>query len=141
MDPHPPIPAPGTPGRGETEQRRARALANNRRTAMLLRMRRIRRSVAAATLAVFTAAFLTVYVQLASGHDPALSKTTGSGTSSSSGQVLSSATQSTGASSSASSESSSASSESSSAGSESSSGSGESSSESSSPATVTTKQS
>jgi len=97
---------------------------------MLLRMRRIRRSVAAATLAVFTAAFLTVYVQLASGHDPALSKSTSRGTSATSGQVVSTAAQGTGESSSAGSESSS-----------SSSASGETSSESSSPATVTTKQS
>jgi phosphoglycerol transferase MdoB-like AlkP superfamily enzyme len=40
---------------------------------MLLRTRKIRRSVAGLTLGLFTAAFLAVYVQLASGHDPALS--------------------------------------------------------------------
>jgi len=32
-----------------------------------------RRTVAAATAALFAAAFLAIYVQLASGHDPALS--------------------------------------------------------------------
>jgi hypothetical protein len=36
------------------------------------RVRRIRRSVALFAAALFSAAFLMVYVQLASGHDPAL---------------------------------------------------------------------
>ncbi|HEX3518610.1 MAG TPA: hypothetical protein VHT29_06210 [Solirubrobacteraceae bacterium] len=48
------------------------ALARSRREGMLLRTRKIRRSVAGLALGLFTAAFLAVYVQLASGHDPAL---------------------------------------------------------------------
>ena len=51
---------------------RARAVARGRVEAMRRRASRIRRSVAAATIALFVAAFLGVYVQLASGHDPAL---------------------------------------------------------------------
>jgi hypothetical protein len=47
-------------------------LADSRRQAMRLRARRIRQGVAGLALALFSAAFLTVYVQLASGHDPAL---------------------------------------------------------------------
>jgi hypothetical protein len=39
---------------------------------MRLRARRIRQRVAGLAVALFSAAFLTVYVQLASGHDPAL---------------------------------------------------------------------
>ena len=39
---------------------------------MRLRARRIRQTVAGLAVALFSAAFLTVYVQLASGHDPAL---------------------------------------------------------------------
>jgi hypothetical protein len=39
---------------------------------MLRRARRIRRAVAGLAVALFTTAFLVVYVQLASGHDPAL---------------------------------------------------------------------
>jgi hypothetical protein len=41
------------------------------RRARLLRMRR---TVAAVSLAVFIAVFSTIYVQMASGHDPALGK-------------------------------------------------------------------
>jgi hypothetical protein len=48
-------------------------LAQSRRAALRLRARRIRQGVAGLALALFSAAFLTVYVQLASGHDPALS--------------------------------------------------------------------
>jgi hypothetical protein len=59
--------APRTP-----EQARAIALAQERRQTMLLRARRIRRSVAALAAALFSLAFLVIYVQLASGHDPAL---------------------------------------------------------------------
>ena len=51
-----------------------KTLARIRRDAMRQRARRIRRSVAGLTLALFTAAFVGIYVQLASGHDPALSK-------------------------------------------------------------------
>ena len=47
-------------------------LGDARRAALARRVRRIRRSVAGLALATFTAAFLTIYVQLASGHDPAL---------------------------------------------------------------------
>jgi hypothetical protein len=54
------------------EQLRARALAGNRREAMRLRARRIRRAVAGLAVTLFVTAFLIVYVQLASGHDPAL---------------------------------------------------------------------
>jgi hypothetical protein len=50
----------------------ARALAGSRRAAMRRRERRIRRSVAAFAATLFCAASLMVYVQLASGHDPAL---------------------------------------------------------------------
>jgi hypothetical protein len=50
----------------------ARALARARRAAMLRRARRIRRAVAGLAVALFAAMFLVVYVQLASGHDPAL---------------------------------------------------------------------
>jgi hypothetical protein len=39
---------------------------------MRQRARRIRRTVLGTTVALFVAAFLGVYVQLASGHDPAL---------------------------------------------------------------------
>ena len=59
------------PGR-TAEQHRAKALAQDRRDAMRLRARRIRRAVAGLTAALFASAFLIVYVQLASGHDPAL---------------------------------------------------------------------
>jgi hypothetical protein len=55
-----------------TEQLDARALARRHRAALRRRTLRIRRSVAGLTLALFAAAFLIVYVQLASGHDPAL---------------------------------------------------------------------
>lgn len=54
------------------EQLSARALARTHREAMRRRARRIRRSVACFAVATFIAAFGTVYVQLASGHDPAL---------------------------------------------------------------------
>jgi hypothetical protein len=61
-------PAAAQPGAG--------SLAGQRRAAMSLRARRIRRRVAGMAAAVFTVAFLAVYVQLASGHDPALSSRT-----------------------------------------------------------------
>jgi hypothetical protein len=51
-----------------------KTLARIRRDAMRLRARRIRRSVTGLALALFTAAFVGIYVQLAAGHDPALSK-------------------------------------------------------------------
>jgi hypothetical protein len=40
------------------------------------RVRRIRRTVTAATLAVFLALFATIYIQMAAGKDPALSAST-----------------------------------------------------------------
>jgi hypothetical protein len=55
------------------EQLDARALAGSRRSAMRHRVHRIRRAIAGLAAALFAAAFLGVYVQLASGHDPALS--------------------------------------------------------------------
>jgi hypothetical protein len=57
-----------------TEQQRlgATALANSRREAIRRRTRRIRRSVAAMSAVLFVSMFLVIYVQLASGHDPAL---------------------------------------------------------------------
>jgi hypothetical protein len=53
-------------------QTQAKALANSHRQALHQRARRIRRRVASAGLALFTAAFVGIYVQMASGHDPAL---------------------------------------------------------------------
>jgi cytoskeletal protein RodZ len=64
---------PRRPSGYTAEQLNARALARARRDAMLRRARRIRRSVVGLAAALFSAAFLVVYVQLASGHDPALS--------------------------------------------------------------------
>ncbi len=61
-----------TPPTLTAAQLQARALAGARRAAMLRRIRRIRRSVVALAAALFSAAFLAIYVQLASGHDPAL---------------------------------------------------------------------
>ena len=49
---------------------KARAYAH--RDAMSRRARRIRRSVASLAAVIFSTAFLVIYVQLASGHDPAL---------------------------------------------------------------------
>jgi hypothetical protein len=59
---------PSTPG-----QMDARALASSRREALRRRTRRIRRSVAGLAVTMFALVFAIVYVQLASGHDPALS--------------------------------------------------------------------
>ncbi len=49
-----------------------RGLARAKREAMALRARRIRRWVAGTAVTLFVVAFLVIYVQLASGHDPAL---------------------------------------------------------------------
>jgi hypothetical protein len=49
-----------------------KALAKAKRERMHRRAGRIRRTIAAGATALFVAAFLGVYVQLASGHDPAL---------------------------------------------------------------------
>ncbi|MGO9762586.1 MAG: hypothetical protein ACLP1Q_15120 [Solirubrobacteraceae bacterium] len=50
----------------------ARALARAKREALRRRARRIRRAVAGLTMTLFAMAFLVIYAQLASGHDPAL---------------------------------------------------------------------
>ncbi len=71
MSPDAPTPGRSAPDASGARQQ-ARALAESRRVAMRARARRIRRSVACLALALFAAAFLGVYVQLASGHDPAL---------------------------------------------------------------------
>jgi len=76
----------------------ARALARSRRDAMRRRLHRIRRGIAGLTAALFATAFLVVYVQLASGHDPALSTkaaTTAIGTSASSSGTETSTSSST----------------------------------------------
>jgi hypothetical protein len=49
--------------------------------AMRRRIARIRRLVAACAVAAFLALFSTIYVQMASGHDPGLAATTASTTS------------------------------------------------------------
>jgi hypothetical protein len=53
-------------------RRHPRALARDHRDALRRRTRRIRRSVAGLAITLFALAFLVIYVQLASGHDPAL---------------------------------------------------------------------
>jgi hypothetical protein len=55
-----------------SERLHARTLAASRREALRLRARHIRRAVAGLAATLFATAFLIVYVQLASGHDPAL---------------------------------------------------------------------
>lgn len=57
---------------GDDSRLGARELARAKRDALARRARRIRTWVAAATVSMFLAAFLVVYVQMASGHDPAL---------------------------------------------------------------------
>jgi len=135
------------PRHPDRRELRAKAVARGRVEAMRRRARRIRRTVAATTVALFVAAFLGVYVQLASGHDPALdaaAKRAVATTPSAKGsqEVAASGSSSEAeAASSGSVESSTGESESSSAGSESSSGGEEGSGESSSPSAVTTGQS
>ncbi|HEX4467500.1 MAG TPA: hypothetical protein VH025_09960 [Solirubrobacteraceae bacterium] len=51
----------------------ARRLAESRRSALRARVRRIRRAVLGTSATLLTTLFLVIYVQLASGHDPALS--------------------------------------------------------------------
>jgi hypothetical protein len=63
---------PGPRSASAPERQRAIELARERREAIRLRARRIRRSVGALTATLFSVAFLVIYVQLASGHDPAL---------------------------------------------------------------------
>jgi cytoskeletal protein RodZ len=68
------------PRRPSSEQLDPRALARSRRSAMRRRVHRIRRAVVGFAAALFAVAFLAVYVQLASGHDPALSAKKGTTT-------------------------------------------------------------
>jgi hypothetical protein len=68
----PPQGSPADPRRRQAARLDGKALARSRREGMRRRARRIRRSIAGVALALFTAAFLGIYVQLASGHDPAL---------------------------------------------------------------------
>ena len=70
----------------------ASALARQKLIAMRRRARRIRRLVAGLAAATFIAAFLAVYVQLASGHDPALSAAAKRGSTSATRQSSASAT-------------------------------------------------
>ena len=51
----------------------AKRVARRRKAALRQRARRIRVTVASLSATLFVTAFLVVYVQLASGHDPALS--------------------------------------------------------------------
>ena len=62
-------PAPGVPRPSREEARR---LGRARTLARRARARRIRRGVVGLTLALFIAAWVTIFAQLASGHDPAL---------------------------------------------------------------------
>ena len=61
-----------SPREREAARLRTAALARRHRDALHRRARRIRRSVAGLAMTLFMCAFLVVYVQLASGHDPAL---------------------------------------------------------------------
>ena len=61
-----------TPSPRTAAQPDPRVTARRHHDALRRRTRRIRRSVAGLALALFAVAFLIVYVQLASGHDPAL---------------------------------------------------------------------
>jgi cytoskeletal protein RodZ len=98
--------SPRRPDRDSAEQLDAGTLARSRRKALRGRARRIRRSIAASAAVLFCALFLVVYVQLASGHDPALSaaskntatagKVTAKASESSSSSTQSSGTESTG---------------------------------------------
>jgi hypothetical protein len=115
-----------------------RALARQKLIAMRRRARRIRRLVAGLAAATFTAAFLAVYVQLASGHDPALSAAAKRSSTSATQQSNASARESTSSSASGGESSSSSSSSSGESSASSPSGSGES---SSGPSAVTTAQS
>jgi len=65
------IDAPAAPA---PERLDARTLARAKREGLRRRTRRIRRSVLGVAAVAFVTAFLIIYVQLASGHDPALSK-------------------------------------------------------------------
>ena len=58
------------------ERSRRRALARRKLAAVRRRARRIRAGVIALAIAIFLLAFAGIYTQLATGHDPALSKST-----------------------------------------------------------------
>jgi colicin import membrane protein len=64
--------APTAPPPTASEKLDGRGLARAKRAALRRRTGRIRRTIAGLTAALFVAAFLGIYVQLASGHDPAL---------------------------------------------------------------------
>ncbi len=62
-----------TPAHASTDPRaNAMRLAARKRAAVQRRTRRIRSAIAAVSVSLFIAAFSVVYIQLASGHDPAL---------------------------------------------------------------------
>jgi hypothetical protein len=82
----PPLPGPRRDDAATAASRqRARVLAAERREALRRRIRRIRYTVAGAAATLFIAAFLVVYVQLASGHDPAPARRASSKAASTSG--------------------------------------------------------
>jgi hypothetical protein len=66
-------PQPAFAGASPSRATDARKLVRARLAAKRRRARHIRQAVVAFTMAVFVALFATIYVQLASGHDPALS--------------------------------------------------------------------
>ncbi len=70
---------PTTPPRpsGASRALEGKALAGAKREQMRLRASRIRQTIALTAAGLFAAAFLGVYVQLASGHDPALAAVRG----------------------------------------------------------------
>jgi hypothetical protein len=65
-------PRPNADTQPSAKQLQGKAIARARLEAMQARARRIRRYVTGTACGLFIAAFLGVYVQLASGHDPAL---------------------------------------------------------------------
>ncbi len=136
------MPALQTP-QAPVEKLDGRALAAARRAALSRRARRIRRGVAGGALAVFVAAFLGLYVQLASGHDPGLASTRHSGTTASASSSAAGTSSSSSGSSSGGGEAGGSGSQSSEAsgGSGESAGSGESSGSGSGESSVTTRQS
>jgi hypothetical protein len=64
----------GAAAPGSDRRLAQRALARRKLAAMRLRTRRIRRTVVGFALGLFLLAFGGIYVQLATGHDPALSR-------------------------------------------------------------------
>jgi hypothetical protein len=64
----------GAPVPGSNRRLEQRALARRKLAAMRRRTRRIRRTVVGFALGLFLLAFGGIYVQLATGHDPALSR-------------------------------------------------------------------